>query len=214
MGVSPLDLVAVGDVQGFLNNPLPGDNDKIQGCITAASFYWLWKTGRLADSAPADHSPLKEVTTYDGWYDGNGSYRMFLRVTPVVTVALLTVNGITIPQSTSVTVPGWVIDGSGKSIVIRQGYGVRTPRRGCSYWSFQEGVQNIEVQYTAGYASTPGDIVDATIRMVANNFRRRDWLGLKQQADSKSPMGQMIYDWDIEPWVQNVIDNYSRQAIV
>jgi hypothetical protein len=135
----------------------------LQDCITAASAYWIWSLGLSPNLGVAPvASPLNSILSYSETYDGSGSDRMFLRIRPIVSVSALTVDGIPIPASTGVPVPGFVIDNTGKSLAIISGFGGPGPGQrltvgfsflcGGNFWTFRAGLQNVQVQYTAGYA--------------------------------------------------------------
>jgi uncharacterized phiE125 gp8 family phage protein len=71
---------------------------------------------------------------------------------------------------------------------------------------FQQGIQNIKVVYTAGYATIPGDIEDAGIQMVEHMFNRARTAGFQSQSlGGKSE----TYDNDeIPAAVKRVLRNY------
>jgi hypothetical protein len=135
----------------------------VQDCITAASAYWIWTLGLSPNLGVAPvASPLNSILSYTETYDGSGSDRMFTRIRPIVTVASVTVDGIPIPASTGVPVPGYVIDNTGKSISILSGFGgpgagqqLRVGfgfLRGGNTWNFRAAKQNVVISYTAGFA--------------------------------------------------------------
>lgn len=223
---SPIDLTTVALVQQWLNDnsiPSVGGTENIQQCITSASMYWLNKTGQdNGDGAVPTGSPFVTPQPYNEWYDGNGNDRLFLLHRPVRSISLLQVNGVTIPASSSFNTPGWVIDQNKKSIVVRSsgglgngvgyGYGPYYGSRFGPVYYFVNGTQNIQVQYTAGYSATPGDIVDAITRMVALNHNRMRWLDQKQNA-TPDAMGTITYQsWELEPYVQSILRSYTRIA--
>lgn len=71
--------------------------------------------------------------------------------------------------------------------------------------------QQIQISYTA--AGTPPDIELAVRRMIYLIYQRRSWEGLRSLA--KPDLGQTTYSsWEIDPSVKEVIDNYTRKAIV
>lgn len=69
----------------------------------------------------------------------------------------------------------------------------------------------IQISYTA--TGTPPDIQNAVTRMIYLMYQRRSWEGLRSLA--KPDLGQTTYSsWEIDPSVKEVIDNYSRTALV
>lgn len=158
---NPIDLTSVGRMKSWLSSQgvNPGDADNLQACITAASKYWIWYCGLgPADNSVPTHSPFNELVTYTETYNGNGSQQMYLRNRPVKNVISLVVNLSTIQQSQAFGQPGWVIDGNARSIWIRGGGGgqpfVSTfyPSSFGGQW-FIKGIQNVAVQYQAGFAA-------------------------------------------------------------
>jgi hypothetical protein len=309
MTTNPIDLTTVTKLQNWLNPSAPGTTEAqvMQDCITAVSAAWLQMLGLspTGDVVPTV-SPLNSAVTYSESYDGSGSDRLFLRVRPIISVSSLTVDGIAIPASTGITVPGFVIDNSGRSLSIRSGFGgpgggqqltvgfgfLCNRTRGSGYWTFHRGVQNVQVGYTAGYAaqtitneldtipsaspyqitvqiqpwfsdagvsyftggtltkvtgapatgqynSQPGgvyifaagdegkqvqisytasgvpfDIELAVRKMVAVNYKRRQWIDQRSQSMAAGAGTISYQSWEIPPEVQSVIDHYRRRAIV
>ena len=102
--------------------------------------------------------------------DGQNMPQMLLNNYPVTAVQSLTVQGLQIqprppygPDVTSANFGGYVFDS--KRIMLS---GYRFPR----------GFQNVVVQYTAGYASTPHDIEQACIDIIGDWFKYRERIGL------------------------------------
>ena len=196
----------------------------IDRLITSASNYILWRTGRgPADGSIATASPFVTPIAYTEWYDGNGNDRLYLRNSPIASVTALYINSVSIPAATGFTSPGYAIDSSGKCLVFRNSGGSaggsRFPRSYASYpfnwssiYSFTNGTQNIEVQYTAGYSQTPWDLTDACIKLVGWNYRsRRDSYGIKQSIRGSE---SITYEsgWITPPDVEEVLRFYSRRS--
>lgn len=216
-----LDLCTIDQVKEYLQIAL--DNSTydllLSRLVTAVSTYWLRRTGHTnADGSVPAKSTFVEQVAFDEWYDGNGNDRLFLRQTPIASVQLLEVNGKHVDPSPGFKVPGYLIDRNGKCLVLRggsrpmHGYGI-----GSNYlWgvgsvgAFFNGTQNVHVQYTAGFASTPYDVVEAAVELVALIFSRRKWVGLDQNA-VPDVLGTMIYSkWELPPSVATVLNYYSR----
>jgi hypothetical protein len=179
--------------------------------ITGASQYWLTRTGKAS---------LNSVGSYSERYDGSGSRRQFLRNTPILSVSSLqfVLGGaaVTISPSPDAVQPGFVIDQGGKSLALIgyplgswTGIGIGWPRID----RFPEGVQNIAVSYTAGFASTPFDVMDKVTQQVAVNYKRTSWIDQASQVLNES--GTASYrSWEVPPEVERVIQAYTRRAIV
>jgi hypothetical protein len=211
-----IDLTTVTLVQDYLRIKSDIENDLIQTCITAASVEWIWRTGRGPEGYVPTNSPFVSPVFYDEFYDGNGSVRQFIRNWPIVSVQALLVNGQSISAASGWGSVGWMIDQSKKSLVILSGVPQRTLGRAPWGSGFTEGVQNVEVQYTAGFSRVPQDVVEKCTKMVAVNYRRTKWLDLASETmGSQGVTGTTSYRaWEIPPDVAKVISNYSRDLWV
>lgn len=173
MPPSPIDLCTLQQVRSWMPGVPAPDNTStdtvIQAAITAASLDMLRRTGRgPRDWQVPATSPYNQPVTYTETYDGTGTPRMFLRNWPIISVSSLTVFGCNVQASTSQASPGYVIDGTAKSISLI------SPFSGPGNWSgsyygtgrwpafglgilarFPVGVQNITITYTAGFNSLP-----------------------------------------------------------
>jgi hypothetical protein len=221
-----IDLTTIAGVQSWIGVQSNSDDQNMADCITAASAYWIWAlgVGPQNGSIPTA-SPLNSVVIgINETYDGGGNRRQFLRIRPIVSVQALAVDGIAIPASTGVNVPGYVVDGNGKSISIRSGFG--GPGIGQrltvgfnflvhgNQWYFSDGVQNVAVTYSAGYTQTPVDIEMAVRQMVAVNYKRKQWIDQKSQAMAQGAGTVSFRDWEFPLEVRAVLDHYRRRALV
>lgn len=199
-----------------------GDDTLLSYLITSLSLFLLHEVGMgpMDWSIPAA-SPLVAQVPFNEWYDGNGSERMFLRNQPIVSVQALTINGVPIQASAAYGQPGYVIDGSGKSLAIRcGGAGSATTftfsrfgfRGGGQY--FQKGIQNINVQYTAGFASTPYDLQDKAEGQIAVTYQQKNRRDQASQAMAQGAGTSAFRDWAITPELALVIRKYKRVAMV
>lgn len=208
------------------NPAITDQTDNLIGrLITAASVYFLRKTGFTnPDGSLPTNSIFNTQIAFNEWYDGNGNDRLFLRNRPIVSVSSLQVNGIAVPASTGYTVPGYVIDQNGRSLAMRSGSGWGLgswPIGSGAYYQrnfgpiyyFAPGTQNINVQYTAGFASVPQDVNDAIIQMVGYTFKSKGWIG-QQSVTQADNVGTIQYaKWYVPPMVDDVINLYRRTAI-
>jgi hypothetical protein len=158
---SPLDTTTVQKVINWLasgNTYTAPEQQNIQDVITAWGMELLNLCGRAnQNNLIPSESPFNQLVGFSEAYDGNGSNRMFLRNWPINSVSLLQIQTNTIQQSTSVTQAGFVIDASGKSLSLRGGSGQGTnfttfyPYGSGSGYYFNKGIQNILVEYLAGF---------------------------------------------------------------
>ncbi len=184
------------------------DDGLLQSIISSVSLYWLKRTG---------YQSLNTATAYNEWYDGSGTQRLFLRNTPIVSVQSLVVNGQTIMASVNHQGAGYVIDQGEKALVLLRGVSSTFDTNVLSFgiWLpyFTKGIQTVNVQYTAGFNGTPYDIQNAAGQHVAAWYQRRQWID--QQSQNVSGVGTTTYHkWPIPPEVEQVIQQYTRYAVV
>jgi hypothetical protein len=73
-----------------------------------------------------------------------------------------------------------------------------------------DAARQVLLSYTA--AGTPADIVLAINQMVALNYKRRQWVGIRSLA--MKDVGSTSYTMDLDPSITRVIDLYKRTAIL
>jgi hypothetical protein len=188
------------------------DDDLIQLCITAASYQWIWRTGRGNEGQIDPNSPFVAPVAYDEFYDGWGGWRQFLRNWPITSLTAVLINGTAQTISSGWGSPGIGIDQSKKSIFMRTtGNQSLLGRAGSA--GFAEGIQNIEVKYMAGYSQVPPQVVKACTHMVAINYKRAGWLDMSShsQASGGGVTGTTSYrSWIVPPEVQQVMNDFTR----
>ena len=96
--------------------------------------------------------------SYDEDYDGEGGIELFLNAMPI-----LTLTSVTIKEQGSTT----SLDVNGILQYVNEGRLVIDPltTEAMSYCHFPVGRQNINVVYTAGYATVPEDVQEACVEM-------------------------------------------------
>jgi hypothetical protein len=212
MSADPIDLTTLPAVKSLAEVQGSADDVEIQGLITGFSRYILTRTGR--DS-------LNSAPSYVEVYDGNGSFRMFLRNSPILTITSLMVNGVEQAASPGYGRGGYFIEQSGRSIAIRPG-GSGTVFLTNSYpsgglpFSFVKGIGNIQVSYTAGYTVVPADLEFTCRTVCATYTKRKAWLDLKSKSlSAQGGVGTTSYrDWEMAPHDDRVILSYQRWAMV
>jgi hypothetical protein len=149
------DLTTLAEVKAWLQTGQAGfpasDDALLTRLITAASQYiqtWLNRQIALAD--------------YLETRDGTGGYRMQFARFPVSAVPSLTSDGKAVPAAPSITVAGYSFSPTQLSV---RGY------------RFNHGAQNVVVAYTAGYSTTPPEVAQACIELVALRYRERTRIG-------------------------------------
>jgi hypothetical protein len=145
------------------------------------------------------------VANYEIWRDGRCSRFILLPQYPVTAIALLEVDGKAIAAQSSFGQPGYRFNApSGNPAtdtpaqLVLDGY------------EFTWGLQNIHVQFTAGYATVPADIAQAVNELVGLRYALRD----KQGWTSKSLAGEVVSlsTRDMPASVATILNQYSRKV--
>lgn len=112
-------------------------------------------------------------TSYTETRNGGCGQKMYLANGPVTAVSSLSVNGQSVPPAPDAVSYGFVFDSM--MVYIRPGGGGGGPQE------FYKGIQNVTVQYTAGYASIPGDVNLACVLWVVYLFGKRERLDKRNE---------------------------------
>lgn len=136
-----------------------------------------------------------ESTAHVEIRDGNGGRSMMLKQYPVTAVSAVTVDGQPIPQSSGFGASGWRL--ANRSLVL-DGY------------SFAHGDANVQIEYTAGYATVPPDIEQACIETILLALERRSHIDVS----SKSLAGETIsyITADLPPSARKALDPHRSVA--
>ncbi len=228
MPITPnaIDLTTIAAVKAWLVTTQASDDQIIQDSITAFSAYILRRTGRgPLDGTVPSASPFVAPVSYDEFYDGSGTLRQPVRNWPITAVTAVNINGVAAPQSTSPQIPGWVIDGDKRFISFRGtgnprgyggyagygGWGANPRMQGCGI-GFINGIQNIEIQYTAGFSGVPFDLEMAARKVVSLTYKRRGWIGQKAQMMAAGA-GTITYEnWEMDQESNRVINYYQARV--
>lgn len=178
------DLTTLDNVKAWLNLTATADDDMLTRMITALSSYiQSWLNRQLASQS------------YTEVRDGAGKGTLTLANYPVTAVASLTVNGVAVPYATNSQGNGYLFD-QYRIIMVGGGY------------TLTEGVQNIVVTYTAGYAAIPPEIEQACIELIATRYRERDRIGQTSKSIAGETVAFSIRDFP--PSVQTILNNYKK----
>lgn len=148
LSASPIDLTTLADLKAWceISSNNTSEDSLLQSVITGFSNHVLLMTGRDSLNSQADYSEC---------YDGNNSFRIFPRNSPIVSIASIQVNGVTVPASSGYGSAGYFIERLKNSIAIRSG---NTGTFVTNYYPsnglpfvFAAGVGNVLINYTAGY---------------------------------------------------------------
>ncbi len=137
---------------------------------------------------------------YTEEFDGDNSSALFLRQTPVTAVDAVTVNGTVLDASAF----HW--NARGRVALADQLDSAAILWRG----RFPEGVQNVSVTYTAGYAAVPADIQSACADLVTFWYNRGKNLGIASKSAGK---GTTSYtEEEIPSPIRVVLNRYYNAA--
>lgn len=92
---------------------------------------------------------------------------LYLKDWPVTAVASVVMDGVAIPLSPDGIQTGYLFDSESVYLVGRM---------------FTDGRRNVTINYTAGYAAIPSDIVHAVIEIAAQTYREKQWVGLQSKS--------------------------------
>jgi hypothetical protein len=139
------------------------------------------------------------TASYTERRNGQGGDSIVPGFYPVTAVSGVTVDGMPIPASPDGVASGFVFD----ELTI---YMV-----GC--YRFRRGRQNVQLSYTAGYATVPADVERAVIDQIIFTFRRLPKLGTVTQQMQGVTTAQFSQK-DLAPGVMPVVQNYKNHALV
>jgi hypothetical protein len=149
------DLTTLADVKAWLQTgqaAFPATDDALlTRLMTAASQYiqtWL-------------NRPIA-LTDYLETRDGTGGHRLQFACFPVTAVSTLTIDDQSVPAAPATTAAG---------------YSFSTTQLSVRGYRFNRGAQNITFAYTAGYSTTPSEVAQACIELVALRYRERTRIG-------------------------------------
>ena len=177
------DLTTTAAVKQYIGKTDSIDDDLFATLVTAYSQWVRSWTNRDFD-----------VRSYNIWRSGRGGVSLILPQWPLVSIDSLTINGQTIAAQAS-----W------------GDYGFRFSDRainldgGCRFWF---GSNNINIGFTAGYATIPADIAQAVNELVALRYKLRD----KLEWSSKTLAGEVVslVTKDMPSSVATVLKQYQN----
>ncbi len=135
------------------------------------------------------------VTAYTDIRDGTGLGRMTMINRPVVAVTALAIDGSAIPAAGTINGSGWFLN---KDSVQLFGY------------AFNRGQANVAISYTAGFATIPPAVAQATIELAAMRYQERGRIGLSSVAAAGETTSYVIKD--MPPSVATLLNQY-RQVV-
>ena len=135
-------------------------------------------------------------------YDGDGTNLLITKEWPIISVTTVRINETAIDESTSIYNTGWFIRSKEKGFIGLRGY------------NFSGGIQNIELTYSAGYATVPTDLVQALIEECAIKVRegpKDHQLGVSSIAAADGSIAMLTVE-DLSAHTKMVLDSYARKV--
>lgn len=126
-------------------------------------------------------------------YDGTGTATMMVLNYPISAISSLKVNGQAIPAQDAVPNPGYNFSGA---------------RVALSCYEFCRGKNNVEISYTAGFATVPYDIEQAVLEIVGIKYREISRIGITQQTMAGENIS--YFSKDIPPLAMTIFKQYAR----
>lgn len=181
------DLTTLTNVKQYLGLTVATDDALLTRLISALSAFVQTWLGRTIASA-----------AYVDTVDGVGGSKLQFANYPVTAVASVKVDGVAVPAAPVPAVRGW------------SGYVFTPTQIALQGYCFTRGYSNVVVNYTAGYATTPLDIEQAVIEVIALRYKQRDQIGYVSKAIGGETVTFNIKD--IPASTQTVLINYRRLA--
>lgn len=178
------DLTTLKNVKAWLGIQTADDDAMLSRLISSASeFIQTWLNRSFASQS------------YTEVRNGTGGSRLLFADFPVTVVSSVVVDGRPIPASPSFGEPGYRFTDIS---LILTGY------------VFTQGFGNVQIGYTAGFASVPLEIEQACIELISLRYRERDRIGHQ----SKSLAGETVtfFIKDMPHSVQTILNNYRKMV--
>jgi hypothetical protein len=179
------------ELSSGLVSPSAGVIASIGEMITDLSQEFLQRCGVYSVST------LYTLTEY---YNGSGGSTLALRQY-YSTITSVTIGTQTVPQSASPSQYGWVLDSTGRFLMLR------------GYTTFYRGIQNVIVTGQAGASAVPGDVQRAMTRWVAIELKRKDSINVKTLALSGGGSTNYLQDEELPPDVRRCIRNHTLVSL-
>lgn len=154
------DLIQELDVREYEGITSHGDNELLTRIIErVTSRFERFCDRQFADRA---YSYLTDPDNakLDGLNNPNQRQIIALRQYPIISVTTVRINEVAYTESTSIYNSGWFIYSKEAGLLGLRGY------------EWLQGAQNIELVYTAGYATIPEDLQEACIKQVLWHYKQ------------------------------------------
>lgn len=180
------DLTTLAAVKLYLGITGSTDDDLLSSLITSYSQWVRSYCNRDFNSQ-----------AYEIWRSGRCNSYLLLPEYPIISIELLEIDGKAIAAQGAYGEYGYRFT---QDRIVLEGGPIFT-------W----GIENIHVQFTAGFSSIPSDISQAVNELVGLVYRLRD----KLEWSSKSLAGETVslFTKDMPARVQTVLNQYARKKV-
>ncbi len=180
--MAAVDLTTLGNVKTWLGITTGTDDAVLARLISAASGFI--QSGLNRQLGQAAYTEIR---------NGPGGCRLVFANPPVTAVTSLEINGAAIPAAGDGSAPGYLAD---ERLLYLRGY------------SFTEGVRNVTIRYTAGFAVIPPELEQACVELVALRYRERDRTGYSSRSLQGESAAFALKD--VPPSVETVLSKYRK----
>src|SRR6266550_254098 len=180
------DLTTFDDVKAWLQVTAidAGDFPLLQDLITSASDWIHNWTGRFFP-----------IADYEEIRDGTGGRDLIFANYPVLSVASVNVDTIEIPPAPTTIAAGYLF--SPTRVTLRN-------------YRFTRANMNTVIGYTAGFARVPPAISQACVELVAQKYRERSRIGVKQE----TIVGVDSFTYNVQDLLPNTLTALKQQRNV
>lgn len=147
--------------------------------------------------------------SYTEKYNGTGTTQLPVANFPIISISSLKIYGVTIPAASSTTAYGYTFKGGIVYLQGVQGFaGNNSPMSAPQL--FSDGNQNVEITYTAGFASVPASIQQACIELVGFKYNQKKHIGKKSDNMTVGGMGTSYQEGGFPPEVLDGLRPYRK----
>lgn len=208
--MAAVDLTTLAQVQAHIKVDA-ADTALVSTLITALSRYIAQFCGR---------DNLNAVVSVTDLLDGSGSDKQFVTEWPIKTVTSVSLSGVALPVSPDGIQPGYVFDPN--AIILLPNTFVGVPGSRYALARFPRGRRNVQVVYSAGYDATskppgnaafngaPDDLGYAATYLVAQEYKKRDWIDQASKTLAQSGEVVTFRSWEWPPFIESILQEYKQ----
>jgi len=146
----------------------------------------------------------KVLSIADELHSGNGTAVLQTKETPIVAVSSLSIDAVLIDPADYAVTP--------EAIQLRQTEEYSARLRGVQRL-FGQGLQNVAVSYTAGYAFVPKLISDAAVMQVQYLRNVGSHVGIRSESSNAADFSTQFHHTGLATQVQVVANRFRRSAL-